>query len=142
MNRTIKFRAKRTDNSEWVYGFYVNRNSKHQIVSDGHMFPFTVIPDTLGQLSGFTDKNEKEIYEGDICSLTTEDSVKINVVCRFGSAHRTMETGWLCDIVGFYFERDHYKSFPIIYNYKGVHDTEIMEVIGNIHDNKDLLTTK
>jgi uncharacterized phage protein (TIGR01671 family) len=158
MTRQIKFRGKRTDNGEWVYGYYVSADEKHYIftgqtglsqASAAHAIMYRdfvryeVIPETVGQFTGLHDKNGKEIYEGDICSLITENGVKINVVCRFGSAHRLLASGCLCDIVGFYFQRDDdLKSFPIVCNYKGVHDTKIMEVIGNIHDNPDLLTTK
>jgi uncharacterized phage protein (TIGR01671 family) len=154
MTRQIKFRAKRTDRGAWMYGYYAEitfRNALNMIVikhiiidcqKEG-LYEEEVIGDTVGQFSGRHDKNGKDIYEGDICSLITENGVKINVVCRFGSAHKLLASGWLCDIVGFYFQRDDgLKSFPIVYNYKGVHDTEIMEVIGNIHDNPDLLPIK
>jgi uncharacterized phage protein (TIGR01671 family) len=148
MNRKIKFRAKPknpAEYGEWVHGYYT------QDLCGGEMRHFIfdcpmaieVLGETVGQFTGFRDKDGKEIYEGDILSLITEDGIKINFVCVFGSAHIIVDTGYLCDIVGFYFEHsDGRKSFPVVYNYKGLHDAEIMEVIGNIHDNKDLLTTK
>jgi uncharacterized phage protein (TIGR01671 family) len=135
MNRTIKFRAKKAIGEEWVYGHYfqiypykdfsgnlLKDKPTHYIITQ-EIDPCTdsVIPETIGQFTGLHDRKEKEIYEGDI----------IRVKYRDKPAYQT-NIGVVTFEFGSFILND-----STLYSYK---EYEVFEVIGNIHDNKDLLT--
>ena len=124
--REVIFRGKRTDNGEWVKGYlYITHIGAHEIGSyDAEInierLTFDVIPEPVGQYTGLTDKNGKRIFEGDIVSLVKHDGLIYKVVyvpCRYELVNSKGVNCFVLDI---------YKS-------------ENIEVIGNIHDNPELL---
>ena len=74
--REIKFRGKRIDNGEWIYGGLLYSGNYYFIVeyllykSDKNNcdigINYRVLPETVGQFIGIQDKNNQDIYENDI----------------------------------------------------------------------------
>ena len=141
--REIKFRGKPTENNtsyieeEFVYGSLVIDSSKYYIVlsvndnikrDDYEVYMIEVIPETLGQYTGLKDKNGKEIYEGDIIFDSFYEK-KAKVVFLEGAF-------WLDYIDDFKEYETIHKRYQLIANYD---NKSVLEVIGNIYDNPELL---
>ena len=115
--REILFRGKRTKNGQWVTGLLWHHVDKASLIySDELDDKVWVNPQTVGQFTGLTDKNGKRIFEGDIIKLDDEE---IRVI-RYDDK-----------CAGYYFNGD---SCGLCVS----RENERM-VIGNIHDNPELL---
>ena len=126
--REIIFRGKRLDNGEWVEGYFVNlwlmHYQKHQpIITDNNAVSYNVDPSTVGQYTGLTDKNGKKIFEGDIVAIERgwNETVK----------YRVFFDPQICGFIG---DSINYIGFTT-FGDDGIN----MEVLGNIHDNPELL---
>ena len=130
--REILFRGKRTDTGEWVEGFYAKSGDKTFILVDndiavGYVSMKEIIPETVGQYTGLTDMNGKRIFEGDI-----HERENHFFVVKYGK-YRDCETNE--DGYGWYFEYTHRKGCEGF----GGTENEYVNIVGNIHDNPELL---
>lgn len=122
--RKIKFRAKGLIKNKWLYGsLALYTDSKCVILPNEDWADGDEVDEkTIGQFTGLTDKNGKEIYEGDIVLQQGYHGKKIPMVVKF-------ECGAF--IVG-YHEGSSTKRRPMLLNSQ-------CEVVGNIFDNPNLI---
>ena len=146
MEREILFRGKRKDNGEWICGdllqdvesgicaivSYVNLGGNIHDLSESCIF--AVIPETVGQYTGHTDKNGVMIFEGDIVKGTAYSATTIGVIV------------WIDEISSFGVRRVNAPNPTAWENSSilrcvslGKTDEFAAEVIGNIYDNPELL---
>lgn len=151
------FRGKRVENEEWVEGYYwMNGLGNHfiRVIKDKNdnfvIEDYEVIPETIGQCSFIPDKNGTQIFDGDIVEFYFFDKNHRNV--------KTMLIEWTG--TSFYMT-EMFRNYrfliknsnlvsEIITEYKGdkrqgiykSNQSYFVEVIGNIHDNPELLEVK
>ena len=137
MNREIKFRGL-TNNGTWVYGnliqgkkgdCYICSINENPIYKNGDSWYidspcYVVIPETVCQFTGLVDKNEKDIYEGDILKITLyDDEWKTKVRDYYGTLVIDVEgCDWCTTALSFLDEESD------------------KEVLGNFYENPELLT--
>lgn len=132
MMREILFRGKLVDDEEWVEGYYAHikdvwkGRESHRIYSGtaetdcGEFYEdfFEVDPSTVGEYTGLTDKNGKKIFEGDIVKLQMP-GYEMNGQIIFEEATFYIMEDDVCEVLWY--------------------EEAKFEVIGNIHDNPELL---
>lgn len=134
--------------SKWVYGGYCQYNEERGIIyqTEPEINKFSVYADSVGQYTGLTDMNEVKIFEGDILrSNNNPKDIRQVIFGEFMVIDFEMEsetdevTGWYCDIIptdALSRTRPFCLPMPLTDYYI---DRCNMEVVGNIHDNPELL---
>lgn len=129
--REILFRGKEIGADRWVYGSLdIHKSGVVVIMSDEIVTSIyaRVDPDTVGQFTGLTDKNGKKIFEGDVvkrCFTLTRGPNKESRETQVGVVrYDNVTCGYLirgaCNLR---------RQWP----------GDTIEVIGNIHDNPELM---
>ena len=141
--REILFRGK-TSVGEWICGHLLEQNipdyrsyivmsiiaeldNRHIEIMEFDINE--VIPETVGQFTGLTDKNGVKIFEGDICRFKRFNDVHVGKIV-FNVTTASFVMGYQ-SIVGAYGEKATHKMLLSV--------CDDIEVIGNIHDNPELL---
>lgn len=114
--REILFRGKRVDNGEWetgslVYARMGTSEEQAGIADKMTAYHTPVIPETVGQYTGLTDKNGKKIFEGDIVKISNDEIFEV----------KYEDGGFTAGL------------------FLGDWDYGHVEVIGNIYDNPELM---
>lgn len=143
--REILFRGK-TDKGEWCEGFLIGRYDptqkediiKSAFIDNGTCFyaPRKVIPETIGQYTGLTAKNGTKIFEGDIVKF---GKYLYQITFECGSFALLDKQGFMIAKIGGI--NDHCYSLMNLHLECCWEDDWAydIEVIGNIHDNPELL---
>ena len=138
--REILFRGKRIDNGEWVEGFLLEQDNPEYHVYIVKAFKAEmdnrnmdilecdmeeVDPSTVGQYTGLTDKNGKRIFDGDICRNTKTGEI--------------VSVKWHGTMVGYVWSKPRNDN-KCLYDFGELFRVyDKYEVIGNIHDNPELV---
>ena len=123
--REVIFRGKRTDNGEWIEGSllgidWCDKPSTYSIAPNTPVSVFySVIPETVGQYTGLTDKNGTKIFEGDILTIENEG---VYAAIKYNESN-----------AAFYVEDEDHED------YLGEAWGTDVVIIGNIFDNPELL---
>ena len=123
--RTL-FRGKCKTDNKWLYGFpYVTRKNAVKInwycSEFGSMRTDEVIPETVGQFTGLTDKNGVKIFEGDIVERVSVGERAVISWVKYSACFGLSFDGWCCGFDDYDFSPNDFK------------------VIGNIHDNPEII---
>lgn len=134
--REILFRGKRKDNGEWVYGNLITDGEDVYVLPKEDLLKgldiggwidgvqtYEVVPETVGQYTNLDDKNGTKIFEKDILSAHLDDGYPENETLLEVVWHNN---GWYGKNGKFFDDFDN--GFE-----------KYFEVIGNIHDNPELL---
>ena len=129
MKREIKFRGKAKDDGTWLHGDLTTGDTIHTSPSwygdgEGEWWGHECHEETIGQFTGLKDRNGVEIYEGDVVRYETDYDLLY------------FEVKWDKDTLMWEAVSQVIVDEPLYYK------NGFIDVIGNIHDNPELLKDK
>ena len=125
--REILFRGKLLHSKNWIHGGLVQRDGRAYIVGVSNRLRIDgveVDPETVGQYTGVTDKNNVKIFEGDVVEGLFLFGMSINAVATFKDGSFGLK--WYRGSI------EEFSAFSCFHNVT-------FEVIGNIFDNPELM---
>lgn len=144
MTREVIFRGKLSHSGAWVFGSLLKIDSNYHIVTesdmceDGHHIrqesdtPTWVDSDTVGQFTGLVDTNGVKVFEGDIVEVYDFTSAYAS---KYRGVVRMYRGSWCVE----------HEDFGTVFHPSLFFDDfadRKTKVIGNIHDNSELLSSK
>lgn len=155
--KPIKFRGKRADNGEWVYGHLFQTPIGEWKIKKGFR-ECLVKPDTIGQFTGLKDESGKEIYEGDIIDgcfkydkLSADGAVipDNDCLCKGVVKFSKDRLQWVLNIfwaespIAKWMEEEEDSEIPLVhFEYESPEfNMDLLEVIGNTADNPEQIKT-
>lgn len=125
--REILFRAKGKLTNGWIYNDLFHYDKQDFVTADNRVT--AIYPETVGQYTGLTDANGKKIFEGDICDFTA---------FRYDGRDKQLRGAVIYD--GSRFVLTDSKEKDVLYDLDFILlNDDGFEVIGNIHDDPELL---
>ena len=161
--REILFRGKRANDGRWIEGYYMHHLNRmaspcdgikpededHIILNDGFAdwnMPRDIVythvdPETVGQYTGLQDKNGKRIFEGDILAFpdTGEDGYEYKEGYDFTNVATVCWNNSRWELDDFGDENSGVMDDMDYWHLTFVEIFPVSEIIGNIHDNPELI---
>ena len=134
--REIVFRGKQVNDGMWIQGYLFQCWGRAYILwgmTNDTPTMHDVKPETIGQFTGLVDKNGKRIFEGDIVAFNAEDEL--------WEPHYYQGLVYFCDGT-FWVDcgKDNDDNDVLFSIGHALLADKNIQVIGNIHDNPELLT--
>lgn len=138
MLREIKYRGRRVDNGEWIYGNLIGNDRIVGDIVDWHddyfctEFWYMVNPETIGQFTGLQNCNGTDIYKGDILQFVT---------FNYDGSDNGVKTGYVDweENAAAYVIREKINDEEAHWLYLVIANDDEVEIIGNIFQHPELL---